>query len=392
MSSFTPTWRSRSAPLSSVLWQTTAPDRSPTDPLDGDSTAEVVIIGAGASGLWAAWALLDADPALDVLVIDAGTVADGASGRGIGACSAWSGDLPRRPRSRPDSPPGLTMALLRDAVIEVGGTVAAEQIDCDFQYRGALRLARDTRGFTRLGRTLDPATEDRPLDVSAVARRVLVNGAVGGIDTADCATVQPVLLLRGLAEALVSRGARIAEHTRALRISPGAVVSDQGIIRADRIVQATGACSVPGGRWQPSAVSEAGWATEPASPALWEQVGLRPGQLLHLDGPDAVRLVRTADDRAVLVTAARRGWRRGGVRSLHRRLATLIPALGQLPVSQRWSWSRAAMTPYPVGLDADGIGWVGGHGPEPFAAANLSGRVLADLLTGSDTALVRAGG
>lgn len=470
-------WRTETGPHTVPLWHDDDPGHAPAPPLDGDTTADVVVVGAGASGLWAAWALLDADPALDVLLIDAGTVAGGASGQGSGACSAWTGALHPHPGGRGT----LATALLRDAVVEVGGTAAAEEIECDFRFRGALRVARDPRSLARLRAALDPDADDQALDPGALGRRVLVPGAVGGVGTADCATVHPVRLLRGLARALESRGARIAEHTHAVRISPGAVVTDQGIVRADRIVQATGAATVPGGVWSPRTVDEVALATVPIEASRWERIGLRRGQLLHLarsggrwpwpggqpatagqgqerahapaapdhraaalgslggraqtwgafpaEPPD-LRAVRTSDDRLVLigVVPGLRRWPGGArpagapgtgvlveagsgrhagtsptasgpahpgataraVRRLRAMSADLFPDLATVPVSHAWSWTRAAADAYPVGVTADGLAWIGGHGPEPLAAANLSGRVLADLLTGSDGALTRA--
>ncbi|WP_169165883.1 NAD(P)/FAD-dependent oxidoreductase [Cellulomonas taurus] len=403
-------WRSETAPQPAVLWHHATSPRGPAPPLDGDTRADVVVIGAGASGLWAAWALLDADPALDLVLIDAGTIGDGASGRGIGGCSAWTDGVLSPHRAGPH---GWDTALLRDAVIEVGGTLAADQIDCDFQYRGAVRVAGDRRGLDRLRSSADP--EDQELDPGAVRRRLrlgpvgpsrclprwsagtpggpggLVPGESRGFTTPDCATVQPAALLDGLATALVSRGARIAERTRAVRISPGAVRTELGIIRADRIVQATGAASVPGGRWSPRPVAESAVATAVVDAARWEQIGLRRGQLLHLAGRRDLRAVRTASDRLVLTGPDTRVLRPGALSpSLADTVGALFPDLAAVPVTHTWSWTRAAASAYPVGITAEGIGWIGGHGPEPIAAANLSGRVLADLITGSDTALTRA--
>ena len=42
----------------------------PRPALDGDATADVCIIGAGYTGLWAAYYLKQAQPELDVLVIE----------------------------------------------------------------------------------------------------------------------------------------------------------------------------------------------------------------------------------------------------------------------------------------------------------------------------------
>ncbi|MCF8512391.1 MAG: FAD-binding oxidoreductase, partial [Rhodobacteraceae bacterium] len=61
--------------------------------LAGDSTADVAIIGAGFTGLWAAWYLMKEKPDLKVLVIEKEFAGFGASGRNGGWCMgtfAWN--------------------------------------------------------------------------------------------------------------------------------------------------------------------------------------------------------------------------------------------------------------------------------------------------------------
>jgi len=70
------------------LWFDQVPDRDPLDPLDGDAQADVVVVGAGLTGLWTAYYLLEADPSLDVLLVEQVSAGFGASGRAGGWCSA----------------------------------------------------------------------------------------------------------------------------------------------------------------------------------------------------------------------------------------------------------------------------------------------------------------
>ena len=51
-------------------------------------TADLVVVGAGYSGLWTALLAKEADPSRDVLVLEAGSVGWAASGRNGGFCSA----------------------------------------------------------------------------------------------------------------------------------------------------------------------------------------------------------------------------------------------------------------------------------------------------------------
>lgn len=71
--------------------------------LQGDSTADVAIVGAGFTGLWAAWYLKQAQPGLNVLVIEKEFAGFGASGRNGGWCMgtfAWNHEAYARDTSR----------------------------------------------------------------------------------------------------------------------------------------------------------------------------------------------------------------------------------------------------------------------------------------------------
>ena len=63
-------------------------DGTPRPTLGGDTDADVVIVGAGFTGLWTAYHLLGADPSLRVVVLERETAGFGASGRNGGWCVA----------------------------------------------------------------------------------------------------------------------------------------------------------------------------------------------------------------------------------------------------------------------------------------------------------------
>src|SRR6478736_759778 len=68
-------------------WLEEAGPVEPTRPLHGDTTADVVIVGAGYLGLWAAWQLKLLEPGLDVVVLESGLAGHGPSGRNGGFVS-----------------------------------------------------------------------------------------------------------------------------------------------------------------------------------------------------------------------------------------------------------------------------------------------------------------
>ena len=94
-------------------WLREAPEVEPAPVLDADTTADVVVIGGGYTGLWAAWHLKALEPEASVVVLEGDRCAEGPSGRNGGFCNAMWHELPnmraalrRRPgdRARPRRP------------------------------------------------------------------------------------------------------------------------------------------------------------------------------------------------------------------------------------------------------------------------------------------------
>ncbi len=382
----------------------------PRPPLDGDTTADVVVVGAGYTGLWTAYYLLEADPSLDVLVIDSHVAGYGASGRNGGWCSAL---FPVGPdalarRHGPDATRALRAAM-RDTVVEVGGVTAAEQIDCDFRFGGTVTLARTAPQAERVAAEVAEANrwgdEAHLLDPAGVAAHVRAEGVLAGSFTPECARVQPARLVHGLARVVEERGARIAEGTRALRVSPRAVVTDHGTARCRWVVRATEAwtATLPGRRRALAPVYSLMIATEPLPGSVWEQIGLDRGQTVT----DARHLLvygqRTADDRiafggrgapyhlgSTLDPAHDRSARVH--EHLRRALVDLFPQVADRAVTHAWGGPLGVPRDWhaSVGLDEDtGIGWAGGYVGDGVGTSNLAGRTLADLVTGTDTPLTR---
>ena len=114
----------------SYWWQRHGiPARRPS--LPGGTEADVCIVGAGYTGLWTAYYLKRADPALRIVMLEANFAGYGASGRNGGwVTSALPGSrarYARGPRGR-DGVRDLEQHL-RDTVDEVARVCTAEGID-----------------------------------------------------------------------------------------------------------------------------------------------------------------------------------------------------------------------------------------------------------------------
>ena len=65
------------------------PDRpEPASALTSATTADLVVVGAGFTGLWTALLAKEANPSRDIVLIEAGEVASGATGRNGGFVAA----------------------------------------------------------------------------------------------------------------------------------------------------------------------------------------------------------------------------------------------------------------------------------------------------------------
>jgi len=396
------------------LWWDQLADERPDElvarpPLDGDDAADVVVVGAGLTGLWTAYYLLEADPALDVLVVEREVAGFGASGRNGGWCSALFPQSASALAARHGRDAALAMrAAMRDTVVEVGGVAAAEGIDCGFAYGGTVTLARSKPQLERIAAEAADAAawgdEIHLLDKAATDDHVRAAGALGGAWTPDCARVQPVALARGLARVVEARGGRIAEGTAARRLSPRAVVTDRGTVRAPFVVRATEAwtAQLPGSHRDVVPVYSLMIATEPLPPEVWQQIGLDRAQTFTDGRHLVVYGVRTPDDRLAF---GGRGapYHLGSTidpafdrvdrvyEHLRRELVGLFPVLADTAVTHTWGGPLGVPRDWhaSVGLDAEtGIGWAGGYVGDGVATTNLAGRTLADLITGADTPLV----
>jgi glycine/D-amino acid oxidase-like deaminating enzyme len=397
------------APDGLSLWQDTLGRPVPARRPLAASGADVAIVGGGYTGLWTAYYLAEADPSLDIVVIDRETVGFGASGRNGGWCvGELAAGLDRLAAA---SDPGRALRLVRamfDTVDEVGRVCAAEGIDCGFTKGGTVRLARNQ---AQLARQRDEVahhhaaglTEDdlRMLDRTEAHGRLAASEVAGGLFFAHTAALHPARLVHGLADAVERRGVTIAERTAAIRIGPGFVDTDQGTLQAGVVVRATEGytAGLEGERRTLAPLYSLMLATEPLPAATWDELGLRHRETFADDRHLVIYGQRTDDDR---IAFGGRGAPYGygsridpAIETRSRRhqlieetLRELLPAVAGARITHRWGGVLGVPRDWfpSVAHDpATGLAHAGGYVGEGVAAANLAGRTLADLITGTDS-------
>ncbi|GHF07260.1 NAD(P)/FAD-dependent oxidoreductase [Pseudolysinimonas yzui] len=389
------------------FWHATAGDLTPRAGLDGDTDADVAIVGGGLTGLWTAWYLLERDPALRIVVLEKEIAGFGASGRNGGWCSAL---FPRSTVSL-ERAHGHGAALdMRRAMIgtvaEVGRAAESLGIDCDYARGGTIAYARSAVQERAARAEIAEAERYGVDDIGwRGAGEVHAAGALGASLDRNCARLHPAKLVRGLAAVLEARGVRILERTEVTSVTSGCVETTRGVVTADRVVVATEGytATFPATRRRILPLYSLMIATEPLPPAFWDEIGIAHGQTFTDYRHLLIYGQRTADDRfAFGGRGARYHWgsaiRPGYDRvprvfeHLRRTLVELFPAAADAAITHRWGgplgvprdW-HAAVTYDP----ATRIGRAGGYVGDGLSTTNLAGRTLADLLTGAETELTR---
>lgn len=381
-------------------------------PLTSDISCDVLIVGAGYTGLWTAYYLAEHAPALDVVVVEAERVGYGASGRNGG----WLSYLVPGNRAVYARSPWGRDGLVRlqrqmvNAVDEVIDVTRRHGLDIDAHKGGNLVVASNEAGMERLRRRyaadleagLSP-DEVRLLTPEEVDARLHVAGAAGGFFAEACARIHPGKLVRRLARLVVNRGVRLYERTRVTEIEAHRALVGETVVTANHILICTEGFSGPllGGRTV-IPVRSAMIATQRLSAADWERIGWAGTECLSDTAHTFIYAQHTADGR-IAVGGRGKPYEFGShidarhlchpqtQRALLDRLARYFPGIpfeaeyawsGVLGVSRDWC---AGVRHDPVSGMGASVGYAG-HG---VASANLAARTLVDLVLRRDSELTR---
>jgi glycine/D-amino acid oxidase-like deaminating enzyme/nitrite reductase/ring-hydroxylating ferredoxin subunit len=223
------------------LWVATAPDALSETPATASGSFDVVVIGAGITGLTTARLL--ASEGSSVAVVEAGAVCSGVTAYTTAKVTALQRTTLSEIVDRHGAERAAMYAAANAAAVgTVAARVADDAIDCEFERAPACTYAEtddeldaivaehEACAHAGLATRLDAATE-LPYPVRAAV----------WLD--DQAQFHPRRYCLGLAAALRSAGGTIFEHTRALAVEEAdggcTVTTDQGPVQGDRVVVAT---------------------------------------------------------------------------------------------------------------------------------------------------------
>jgi glycine/D-amino acid oxidase-like deaminating enzyme len=284
-------------------WLEEAGDVVPTRPLEGDASADVVIVGGGYLGMWTAWHLLELEPDADVLLLEAETCGHGPSGRNGGFCESLWPDAPTLRRQAGDAAALAVCRASEDAVRGIGDWCETTGVDAWYRQAPMLQVATTgsqlgswddvVRAAAELGASGEVVSESEDEIRDRCDSPLFLGGAFFALN----ATVHPARLALGLRRMLLGRGVRIHERTQVTELhTDGGAETRTGRVRAGAAVLAVNstAGAFPGHGRSLAVASSHIVLTEPV-PDVIEQLRWTGGEAI-VDCRTLVHYMRTTRD------------------------------------------------------------------------------------------------
>jgi len=341
--------------------------------LRGRHTADAVIIGGGLTGCTSAYVLAKAG--LNVLLVEAGRLAGGATAGGLGVMLPEPDAAFRATeRAAGRRAARVVWTEARKGAVDFAAALESLPTHCDLAPAPFVinaRLPEDAAALRKEQAARRDAGVVAPWLAAAAATAETGAESTGALRLADGFVFDPVRAALGLAGAAEKAGASIFEDSRVARTRftrrYADVVLAGGVIRTRLVIVATGEPGTLVGQLRRHTRRLDGFAvvTEPLSAAMRRETGKHRAVVTE-SGADAHWWRSLPDDRLLVAGAASRPV---GARLLDK---TLVQRTGQLmyelsvryPVISglraQWAWST------PVVSTPDGLPWIGLHRNYPF--------------------------
>jgi glycine/D-amino acid oxidase-like deaminating enzyme len=326
--------------------------------LDGDTDADVAIVGGGIAGIASAYFLATAGAR--VVVLEGRRVAEGTSGRNAGFLLAGVAENFVAASRRYGEANALRIWRLTKRTHElVRSLVARHAIDCELRWNGSDQIAADDEEWHEV------AESARRLAAQGV--RVSVDARARSATYGDDGDLHPVKWVRGLARAAATAGARVYEDTAVIAVANGEARTPRGTVRAGAVLLCTNAYTAHLIRSRVRPVRGQMLATAPASPVFARPAYAKRGYQYWR---------QTADGRVVVG-----GWRDTAVErevgeseepteEIQSQLDAFLREHGvTAPVTHRWAGT--------MGFSHDALPYVGSTDARVFVCGGFTGHGMA---------------
>jgi gamma-glutamylputrescine oxidase len=391
------------------LWVSQTPDYQPGPPLQGQIEADMVIIGGGFTGTSAAYYISQRFPERRVALLEAVSLANGASGRNGGLMLNWINGFD----SSDAELDGRIYQITNDGIDEICARIERHNLPVTYRRDGAVTIytdeARAEAARVEVEQQNKAGIPTQFLTGDQLRRQLNVTAGCAAVLDPNAGQINGAQLVRGMRPVLEAQGVQIYEQTPALKIEEGTTIritTPQGEIRTKAIVLATNGYTSKLGYFRDALfpLHSHLFATAALSPEQRAELGwhglagfaddldrisygsMTPDGHLVFGGGSNDSYDYLFNNRTVYPGGAANAKR--AQRKMEETLAQYFPGSHKLPIAHRWVGT--------LGITFDRrplIGQRGEHGNIYYALGycghgvtlgNLAGQILADLYAGDD--------
>ena len=396
----------RAAPGDRSFWLQDIAAGPATEPLRGEQSTEVAIVGGGYTGLWTALRIKEQAPDTRVTILEADFCGSGASGRNGGQVHTWFAEIDQLASVVGMEEARRLCTDTAEAIDELEALQNAGTIDMGLRLDGwfwtASSIAQEG-AWEQAFRTNSDLGEDRfrRVDGREILDRTGSSVSYTGIIEARAGTVQPARLATGLRALALARGIAICEQSPVQAIHPGnpcRLQTADGVLTAPKVVLAANAwlAGIPELRQYLYVVSSQVIATAPV-PELLDRIGWTDGASICDAQSHVLYYQRTPEGRVIFGRGSGEiayadhfgaSFNRSPDRGIdnRRELNRVYPALRGVGIDHDWSGPidcTAEHVPVFDHLrDHPNIFYGMGFNGTGIAQTPVAGRILASLVLG----------
>jgi glycine/D-amino acid oxidase-like deaminating enzyme len=402
------------------LWHDPEIMPEPLAAISSDEKCELLIVGGGFTGLWAAIQAKERQPDADIILIEQTFIGDGASGRCGGFLSTTLTHGETNTAYRFADEAERLQELGRQNMKELLETLERYDIDAHYEKTGEMTVALDPESAKRLQEDYQDAIDDGEdvvwFDKDTVREQVNSPMVFAGLwdRGGQDGVIDPARLCWGLKEVLVKQlGVRFFEATRLLGVEPLGKEAMQatcegGVIRADKVLMATNAFTSTIGKIRRSVIPVWDYqiATEPLTDEQLDRISwgktsrhaladhvnmfhyfrLTKDNRITWGGGSAVRYYfnNGIDEKFMHATAC--------YEQLAREFFEMFPQLDDVKFSHQWGGIIATSTRFCMvpGVAHDGrLAWSVGYTGHGVGASRYGARIGIELLGYAPTDVIK---
>ena len=368
----------------SVNWQTDYPQ------LEGDLNVDVVIVGAGFSGVATAVELCERG--YKVALVESNRIGWGATGRNGGQIIGGYGSDPSAFSSSIGSEGvKIVESMGSECVQIIKERIEKYNIDCDLKW-GYCEVGLKKRHLKSYREWAAEDSAIQILDQNEIKQYVNSDLYLGGYYREDWGHIQPLNLCIGEAKAAEVMGAKIFEQTQITRITYGenpAVHTDKGSIKANHVILCGNAYMgnlVPYLDARVLPATSCIIATEPLSDEQLQQTMVR--DVAVCDSRTALDYYRLSADKRLLFGGLSNytGLEPSNVQAImHAKMTKVFPSLKNTRIDYSWSGSMGISVrrmPQIGRIKNSNVLYISGYSGHGVAPTHMTGRILAEAVDG----------